>query len=439
MISRQVAIWVCIASLVMNPLYAQSEVDQAVESPITIDWDPQSHESIRNYYGSCTSYLCPPLELEEGRGYVSDSVGIPMGPGDQVEEFNKRMQVAISERGLEALRGSSVYVAGVDLHKEAELQSQYHRVLLDLGFEEGDVDLVLWSVPSEVMATNARVLTKTLFDRIRYWLPSKRDYEKPIASEVVTAFAASVVMELPNLFFLRDKIENSVDFGLTLLAHFTILSTYNVFSKTFINWFARPRSSAFESYAKQMTFASLFVASYSVFPYSTEIISQLRQDITATLSELPSELGRVLAEQSLTAPLQTLFITAIMSWVIGPWTNSQNGEQNSRDARVFRQIAPLPILAWGAVAFAKASGVGDAATLIDAGVFEVNSGHVELLVAAGTGYVAYKYLMDPAFSVYKFLKYKSKTAAVRSVNKLIKPFRVRACSESLKQTDKEKR
>ncbi|MEO0337165.1 MAG: hypothetical protein AAF202_12275, partial [Pseudomonadota bacterium] len=131
----------------------------------SIDWDPQSHEAIRNYYGQCTTYLCPPLELEEGKSYVSDSVGIPMSDGNDVEGFRKRLEQAIAEKGAQALKGSSVYVAGVDLHNEEELQAKYQEVISSLGFRDGDINLVLWSVPSEVIKTSASSFAKTLLDR----------------------------------------------------------------------------------------------------------------------------------------------------------------------------------------------------------------------------------------------------------------------------------
>ena len=378
----------------------------AADLPSAIDWNQDHWKPLRQYYdGACDSFLCPNHLQPDGSFKIDGGMGIPLAPGRDLEGFKQRMSIAIKDKGIDGLKGSMVVLAGIDMDEENLLRADYEKALEDLGFNQGDIHLRIWSIPGPVVYSSAKKFASSLWKRTKYWFySSQRDYEKPLPAEVKAGILVSAIAEAPNVMYLFDQLK-PVDFSLTIAAHLSVLTALTVYTKTLTNWLIRPGSGKIESYLKQLSLSATFIGIYSVFPHSTEIFHALQADLGHAISQIPSEVLEIVVNMGITAPIQTLLYSAIITWQIGGWVNRQSGLQNSHDARVFQKYAPIPVLAGSALLLARASGPG-AQTLMELGPLAINDGHVGLMALTAAGWLTYKVALDPSFYVFKWFKNK---------------------------------
>ena len=244
---------------------------------------------------------------------------------------------------------------------------------------------------------------QTAPSRVRYIFASKtRDFEKPVFGEFALAAATSGFAEIPTAIriWAKEAVQRGhpIDASLTLGFHYTTLMSFDVFSKTLVNWINRKGISKTKkgewiaTLSKQLFLSSIFVVYFNVFPNATEI-AQFAQShgITETLFRTPAEIGNFLSRQGLTPILQTFFYTQVMSNGLYKWVGDQNGSENSLAARTYMHIAKIPYIAPNAYIINYTSGKDNSSLFSHWFLPDINDGHIYLALFTGAAIFANRY------------------------------------------------
>ncbi|MCB0392117.1 MAG: hypothetical protein KDD58_12560, partial [Bdellovibrionales bacterium] len=376
--------------------------------PIQLDLEPEHRPQIRSSYSkeTCITLFCPQdFNPENGKVEVSDSVGIPIGNGT-VEDFEKAITEIIKNYGIEKLIGTYVFIAGADINSERELKLKHKEVLKKHNLEN-HIKIKVISMQKEEIHGLTLKSTKAILQRVKLWFPSiKRDFEKPDKNEVIAGLVTTAVIETGSIYYLFQTLPED-DAIITSTLHAVILSAYAVYTKFMINWLLRPGTNMVEGFLKQLSMSLPFILNYNIFGQFTPIVKYLESHtIEVTMLAFPNEVIEFASTQSVTMMLQTLFYYVVITRVIGSWANNQQGLQRSKDARVYRKIAEMPVLAMDAIIIAIASGVG-AEQLISLGPIELNDGHAMLLTLTALSSSLYKIGLNSSFEVYNWLNHRA--------------------------------
>lgn len=366
--------------------------------------DPEDRPAIRMSYSSheCRTFYCPEdFDLESGRPIVNKTVGIPIANGD-INSLEATILKLLQSGDIENFKGV-LYIAGIDLRDEKTSRQQHKDLLRKYGLES-QLSLKIISMPKEKIHGLTLKSARAFIQRAISWLPSlERDYERPQSGEVIAGLTTTALIELGTVYYLFETLPTT-DAFLTLTFHTIILSAYAVYTKTIINWLLRPGFNTVESFLKQVALSLPFVLNYNIFGQFTPIVEFLRTHTVAeTMAAFPAEVLEFATTQSVTLMLQTLFYYVVITRVIGDWANKQKGVQRSLDARIYRKIAEMPVLAADAVIIAIAAGAG-ATQLTSLGPMEINDGHVMLLALTAFSAGVYKVGLNHSFEVFSWLK-----------------------------------
>lgn len=376
-----------------------------------IIWEKELRKPIRYEMDKCRIMLAPADPI------VNDSVGIELLEGSAVtpENLRSRLNELLAQRRKEDLSSGHLFFTGVDSSlDEPEFLAPYREVLDDLGLSDSNLRLRVLSLPKEKYIQLQVKALKAMLARIAYWFPSiKRDYQRPDFEEVASGIAATVAVEIPNVIYLQNTLPTR-DFVLTVSTHTFILGLLSVYKKFLVNWLLRPGTSKIEIFLKQASISFPFILNYNIFGKFSEILAFYDANgMQATLAAFPAEMANFASTQGLTAFLQTLFYTVVITHGVRGWENSQQGDESSRLARAVSNYIAIPILAVDAVFLAMAAGTG--MDLFSMGSLSINSGHLALasLTALGSALVIWPQILNPTIPMYRLARNLTKGLARR--------------------------
>lgn len=352
----------------------------------------------------CLTFLCPMETDKDGKLTRNESVGLPIARGNE-QEFEGALKQILKDKGSDFLKGSVVYVAGVDLREEKN-QTRRHQEVIDKLNLSDKIRLKVISLPKEELQGLSVKTLQVLWARTVNWFPSlKKDYEIPRFDEVLAGLTTAALIEVGNVYYLWKTLPPT-DAYLTLLGHASLLTVYAVYSKMFGNWLLRPGSSQLAFFLKQVAMAMPYVVNYNIFGNFTPLMEYLRTHTAhEAVQAFPAQLLQFASSQSMTLLLQVVFYSVVINSTIINWMNSQPGVERSNEARVWSKVVQTPVLMLNAVAMSMAAGAG-ASTLLSMGSFDINSGHAFLLLLSGFGYVVYRSTLDKSLDLYLWTKRK---------------------------------
>lgn len=359
------------------------------------DWNPKVRKPVRSRLLECLTLLVPVEALPD------NTVGIELS-SNRIDDFRREMAEAVRERGAETLRGSQLYVTGVEKSGRSRVLAEYQQVLAELGFEPGSIEVEVLDIPRSVLQARAVASFRELFERLAYFFPSLRlDYQGPIYSELVSGLAAAAAIEATNVVYLYKSLP-LLDAHLTVGTHAAVLTLYIVYKKFMVNWLLRPGTRRVESFLKQCLVSVPFIVNYGVFGKFSQIAAFVNdRGWDAALHRFPYELTHFASTQGVSVFLQTLFYTLVITKGVRGWENAKEGARESRAARVLSNLITVPILSVDA--FLLAFAAANSHPLANLGAFDLNLGHVGLaiLTAVGSALWVFPSILDPTIGWYE--------------------------------------
>ncbi|NDG85573.1 MAG: hypothetical protein EBX52_11145 [Proteobacteria bacterium] len=328
---------------------------------------------------------CSALLSKQGMG---DGVGLPLSTGG-LQDFETSLDHLIESEGASALRGSHLYITGIEMGDERAIREKYEAELEVRGFGKGEVTVHVLSAPRSLVAKQIAPALNDAWHRLQYFFPSlKRDFQKPLASEILTGIAATVPLELPNAVYLMKTLP-SPDAQIVLGVHSATLLAYTVFSQTLLNWLLRPGTKRMELFLKQCTLSMPFILNYRVFGHFSEILAKIQSEGYSYLANQgPGAIADFIATDGFTTILQTVFYSVVITKGAGEWVNGQIIEKNQAAARATRPILQAPVLIADALLLAYATTSQN--ILFHVGPLAFNDGHAMLIGITAMGWAAYR-------------------------------------------------
>jgi hypothetical protein len=319
---------------------------------------------------------------------MSDGVGLPLSTGG-LQDFEKSLQAVIQNDGLESLSGSHLYITGIEMGDERSIREKYETILQNHGIESGKITVHVLSAPRSLLARQVTPVLQDAWNRLQYFFPSlKRDFQKPLTSEILTGIASTVPLEIPNAVYLLKSLP-SPDAQMVLGIHSATLFAYTVFSQTLLNWLLRPGTNRMELFLKQCALSLPFILNYRIFGHFSEIMAKINtQGYSYLLNQGPSAIADFIATDGFTTVLQTVFYSVVITKGAGEWVNGQIIERNQSAARSVRPIVQAPILIVDALLLAYATTSQN--ILFHVGPLAFNDGHAMLIGLTGLGWAAYR-------------------------------------------------
>ncbi|NDF14274.1 hypothetical protein EB061_02990, partial [bacterium] len=228
---------------------------------------------------------------------------------------------------------------------EAQVREQYAAALERQGVPRDQVKIRVLSAPRSLLAEKTIPALRELWPRLQYFFPSlKRDFQKPLSSEVLTGIASTIPLELPNAVYLLKTLP-SPDAEIVLGVHTATLFAYTVFSQTLLNWLLRPGTTRMELFLKQCISSMPFILNYRLFGNFSEIMAKVQTEGFAYLQRSgPGAIADFVATDGFTLILQTVFYSVVITKGAGEWVNGQIVEKNIAAARAMRPVVQAPIL-----------------------------------------------------------------------------------------------
>lgn len=355
----------------------------------------------------------PGQKAEDQKLKVNTNVGIPLNVGtpEQLRErlTELRLELAGTQQ-LKDLHGSPLYVTGIERGDSSEKQKQYEAAVVGAGFRKDDFKIKMITLPQAWIKKSVSSAMKTLLDRMVYFFPSlQRDFVKPSFREFMSAAIKDAIIEAPNAFYLATHLD-PLNATATLVGHFSLLLTYDVFQRLTLNWLLRPKVSKVETYIKQLTLSAPFILNYALMTKLTQLVEFQRvHGWDAMLSAFPEQAAIFVTTQGLTSFLQTLFYTTVVLKGTLAWAASKEGKEENSYALMVANQAQIPFLAVDSIILAQASAISS--PLFAIGPMEVNMGHAALggLTVAGYGILKWTKILD--WSYQKVLNYRLKQQA----------------------------
>lgn len=376
--------------------------------------DPWAHENrkeFRSEMGRCNTYLSP-ADSGENHDTPSDGVGVPLVASNDPSEVKASLLNVIESRGRDYLKGSEIWVGGVEMQNESDVLRDFQNMLLDADLKDLEIKVHVYSIPRKLFEGNLRAGLRVLADsmaplyfngdlqatlkalnqnigpvlrgapqvigqRLRYFAPNKKNhYQKPIVEEITSGIASTAVVEASNVVYLFKSLP-TLDASLTVGTHILVLGLYTVYSKTLTNWLFAPNTSRQEIFFKQILTSLPFVANFNIFGKFSQILNFYHDHgMAATAAAFPTELTHFVATQGLTLVLQTLFYQIVINNSIRGWQLSQAGEDRIAAARGVAPWNMVPFQIVDAVVLVMAANTGR--DLFQYGLFHLNNGHVWL-------------------------------------------------------------
>ena len=328
---------------------------------------------------------CSALLSKKG---MSDGIGLPLSTGG-FQDFEASLDRLLENEGLQALRGSHLYITGIEMGNERAIREKYESELETRGFQKGEVAVHVLSAPRSLLAKQITPALRDAWPRLQYFFPSlQRDFQKPLASEILTGIATTIPLELPNAVYLLKTLP-SPDAELVLGLHSATLLAYTVFSQTLLNWLLRPGTTRMELFLKQCALSMPFILNYRVFGHFSEIMTKIQNEGYSYLANQgPGAVADFIATDGFTTILQTVFYSVVITKGAGEWVNGQIIEKNQEAARAARPVLQAPILIVDALLLAYATTSQN--ILFHVGPLSFNDGHAMLIGITGMGWAAYR-------------------------------------------------
>ena len=346
---------------------------------------------------------------------MSDGVGLPLSTGG-LQDFESSLQSMIASEGASSLNGSHLYITGIEMGEERAIREKYESVLTNHGIERGKVTVHVLSAPRSLLTRQVTPVLQDAWSRLQYFFPSlKRDFQKPLPSEILTGIASTVPLEIPNAVYLLKSLP-SPDAQIVLGVHSATLFAYTVFSQALLNWLLRPGTTRMELFLKQCALSMPFILNYRLFGHFSEIAAKINAEgYSYLLNQGPGAIGNFIATDGFTTVLQTVFYSVVITKGAGEWVNGQIVERNQAAARAVRPLVQAPILIVDALLLAYATTSQN--ILFHVGPLAFNDGHAMLLGITGVGWAAYR----PA--ILDFIGIRPYFAAQRLMTRLREAFR----------------
>ena len=357
-------LFVLVCALTLNCPAVSFAASSLLETPLN------ERQPFRSQIKTCRTYLVT-------ENQVDDSVGINFSTNDP-EEFARQLDEVLAQPNAERLHNGNFFVLGLPMGQGQTIEGQFKRLLDDRGLSDKGVTAKAMTVPG------------TPWQRFVYFWPSvRRDYQRPITSEVAVGLLNSAVIEAPGIVVLLITLP-PLERNLTIASHIVLESSLVVYTKALINWLLRSGSdremiASAEIFAKQMLLSAVFIVNYNVLGRVGEIHHWFNErNAPQVLADLPPKLVEFTLNQGLTTFMQALFFSEVMTKGFGRWMDSQVGDENMRSARGLRFWLQTPVLALDALAMTTAA-TNAGGPIVQLGAWELNSGQLGLLTLVGGG------------------------------------------------------